>query len=423
MNRREVMAAAVVAPHAHTDAASPSTADVQGLLDRYVGFGSKASGGEGDAAAGAWLEAALRSDGFTVERQAFDAPFFEPATARLETEGAAVDVRPQALVVPTSAAGLWAPLALMSPWSPPRDLAGCVVVTPLPHARWSSATAAPVREAVATAVRAGAVAVVLVTTGPTGEALALNADVGKPLADRPVALLAPRDAAPVLAAAEAGRPARLTVTGQGGRRSAFNLVGRLERGAGRWLVVSTPRSGWGVCAGERGGGVAVWRLLAAWAARRSRLDLLFLCNSGHEYENLGAEHALRAAAPPVDETALWVHLGANVAARDQHDLGPALVPLPSADPQRYLLASPDLLPSCCAAFRGQPGLEAPLPATPGNAAGELGPILAAGHRRVVGVYGAHRFHHAAGDDGRCVSAALTLQAFTAFREVVARATA
>src|SRR5690606_40165850 len=101
--------------------------------------------------------------------------------------------------------------------------------------------------------------------------IALNTDGRQPLYEQPMALLAPNDAAPFYAAAHRGEAASLYVTGKGGRRSAFNLVGKLDRGRGRWLVVSTPRSGWFTCAGERGGGMAAWLHIARWA-RKELLD-------------------------------------------------------------------------------------------------------------------------------------------------------
>ena len=387
------------------------------LLERYIGFGGKASGGPGDIAAGAWMEASLRGFGFKTERQPFSAPWLAPRKAELETGGARAAVWPQAIVVPTGPAGVAGRLALVEPWSPPADLTRKIALIPLPFGRWSTATAPAIRTPVSAALGAGALAAVVITTGPTGEALALNADGVKPMFAKPVANLAPKAAAPFLAAAANGAEARLTVDGEGGRREAFNLIGRLDRGKGRWLVVSTPRSGWHGCAGERGGGIAVWLMLAEWAAKRLDLDLAFVSNSGHEYENLGATHLLDAAAPPPGKTALWVHLGANVAARDWHELGGALSPLPSADPQRVLMATPDLIPACRAAFKGLPGLEAPYAAGAGSA-GELTHILAAGYPRVAGVFGAHRFHHAEGDDGRCVSGALTAQAAEAFKALI-----
>ena len=268
------------------------------------------------------------------------------------------------------------------------------------------------------ALAGGAVAAVLVTNGPTRQAIALNADGRKPMFARPVAILAPQDTAPFLSVAENGQHATLVVTGRGGRRPAYNLIGRLDRGRARWIVVSTPRSGWFTCAGERGGGVAAWCALARWASKAlPGYNLAFLCNSGHEYEYLGAEHAFDSALPKPDATSLWLHLGANVAARDWQELTGTLLPLPSADSQRYLVTSPELLDTVRRAFAGQPGLEVPR-ATGNFAAGELTNVLAAGFTNVLGIFGAHRFHHVREDDQRCVDPVATARAITALKSIL-----
>ena len=82
-------------------------------------------------------------------------------------------------------------------------------------------------------------------------------------------------------------------------------------------------------------------------------NLAFICNTGHEYENLGAAEALKATAPRPADTHFWLHLGANVAARDWHDLTGKRQPLPSVDPQRYLSVSPVLLPLAHQVFAGR----------------------------------------------------------------------
>ncbi|HSV01890.1 MAG TPA: hypothetical protein VLI41_01685 [Phenylobacterium sp.] len=407
------------APASSVFAIQPMTHD----LDRYLAFGVKRSGGAGDQACGAWLEGELKTAGLRVERQVFEAPYFEADTATLEAGGARAAVIPQPIVSPTGPGGLAGPLAVRAPWTTPETRCDdAIALVVLPYRRWSTATAPDVKGPALAAFAAGAAAVILVTTGPTGEAIALNAPA-EPLFPGPVAILAPKDAAPFLAAGQRGERGRLTVAGHGGRRPAFNLVGRLERGAGRPLVVSTPRSGWFGCAGERGGGVAAWLALLRWApAALPRHDLVFLCTSGHEYENLGSGGFLAAAAPPPSETALWLHLGANVAARDWNALA-ALTPLPGADSQRILMVTEDLAGVAAEAFRGQPGLERPFIAHPGRSAGELTGILAKGYPRVAGVFGSHRFHHVASDDARCFAPEATLAAAVGFRELVARALA
>src|SRR6185436_20491410 len=108
-----------------------------------------------------------------------------------------------------------------------------------------------IREPITAAFTAGAKAAVVITNGPTGKVIALNADGRAPMFDRTVAMLAPENAGPFLAAAMRRAPATMFVRGNGGRRPAFNFVGRINRGKPRWLVISTPRSGWFGCAGER----------------------------------------------------------------------------------------------------------------------------------------------------------------------------
>nr|WP_272886842.1 hypothetical protein [Phenylobacterium aquaticum] len=405
-------------------AAGRDTVDAERVkadLEHYVGLGSKVSGSPGDTAAGAWMEARLQALGFATTRQTIQTPYFDLTRAELAVGETTKPVLPLAIVTPTPPEGVAGRLAVGEPWSKPQDLTGAIALIPLTHARWSSAKVEAVRRPTAAALAAGAAAVILITTGPTGEAIQLNADGDKPMFDRPVAVLSPKDAAAFLAAA--GSTARLTVTGAGGFRPAFNLMGRRDKGHGRWLVVSTPRSGWTACAGERGPGVAVWMGLADWASRADLpVDLAFVCNSGHEYENLGAARMLEEIAPRPTETAMWLHLGANVAARDWHELGGQLAPLPSPDPQRILMATPDLLAPCREAFAGQPGLEAPYAAGAG-AAGELTHILASGYPKVAGVFGVHRFHHVAGDDLRCVDARFTAAALEGFKRLIRAALA
>lgn len=386
----------------------------QEVLERYAGFGDKTSGGPGDEAVGVWLESCLAEAGYDCVRQPFETPFFDIATATLAIEGSTASIIPQAVVVSTGPDGLTAPLRLAFGTG---RLDGAIAVIVLPSQRWSSALHPTIRTALTDVQARGAAAAVLVTTGPTGDALALNAPSGSDPYGRPVAVLAPRDAGPFLDAAAHGRTARLTVAGRGGLRPAWNLIGRRKAGgSGKTLVLSTPRSGWFGCAAERGSGIAVWLAAALWLARRGDVDVELVATSGHEYENLGGAAYLEHVAAVPTLTRLWVHVGANLAARDWHEWGER--PLPGLDSQRYLLADPDVLDVFRRAFAGQPGLEAVYPATVEGSAGELTNILRAGHR-AVGFFGNHRFHHSRRDDMRCVSGTLVRPASEALRRALA----
>ncbi|KTE78474.1 hypothetical protein [Sphingopyxis sp. A083] len=364
-------------------------------LKSYAEAGNKQSGGAGDRWTGDWTAKRLASAGFEVERQTFDVPWFEVTRCDLTLGDLEVALVAQQLAVETGEAGLDAPLRLAEI---PERLDGAIAVVRLPHLRWSSLVDRAVREPLADALARGASGVILVTTGPTGEALLLNAPADHPASDKPLALLAPRLAAPVIEAARHGAPATMTLLGRGGTRTAQNVIGRRVRPGRPWLAVSTPRSGWTDCAGERGPGIAIWLALADWMPGVFRQhSLLFMCNSGHEYENLGASHIVEKVGPPPGETDFWLHLGANAATRDYQDMPGRLLPLPSADPYRFLMTSAEYVERARAIFKGQPGIEMAYPSGDGTA-GELSEIIKAGYTRHAGVFGAHRHHHAATDD-------------------------
>ena len=410
-----VMAAAG-ATSAEAAMAGADVAHLQAILERYAGFGSKVAGGAGDNACGAWLEERLTTLGFTCERQAFEAPFADVRTASLSVGEHRADVLPQAIVAPTGPQGLTGPLRLAAAKGP---LDGAIAVVVLPFRRWVSLADPAVGKPLSDAFARGAAAAVVVTTGPTGEAIALNVSAAKPGFPKPVAILAPKDAEPFLAAAEAGQGATLVVDATSGRRPAYNLIGRLDRGAAKTLIVTTPRSGWFTCAAERGSGLAVWLSLAEWLAGETRpVNLEFVCTSGHEYIYLGGEEYLEHKAPKPEVTRMWVHIGASAAARDWHELA-TLRPLPSADPQRVLTATPEVIEPVRAAFKGLNGLEAVYPADRANAGGELVNVIEAGYAPAIGLYGAHRFFHTAGDDLRCTSGDLVAPVAAAFRKAIA----
>jgi hypothetical protein len=399
--------------------APPQGGTIEADLLRYVGFGEKRAGGAGDTACGEWLAGEIAKAGYKVEKQSFSVPFFETRRAEFVSGAASATVLPQPIVMPTGPDGVSGPLVRVDAAGRfAGSLEGAIALVDLPYARWSTMIAKAARGPIEAAFAAGAKAVVAITNGPTGKVIALNADGRKPMFTGPVALLAPEVASPFLGAAVTRQEARLTIDGEGGRRPAFNFVGRLDRGKGRWLAVSTPRSGWFTCGAERGGGVAAWLDLARWAvAALPDHDLAFVCNTGHEYEYLGAAEAMKQIAPPPAATRFWLHLGANVAARDWHELPGKWAPLPSVDAQRVLSITPELLPLARKIFAGQLGYEAPVSSAV-LSAGELDEVIKAGYAPAAGVFGVHRFHHVADDDARCLDAPATLAAAQGFRKLL-----
>jgi hypothetical protein len=423
-NRRNFLAAGVMAPVGAVAASAlppDARASVAADLDRYIGFGNKQAGGPGDNGCGEWLAGELAALGFAIERLWFTAPYFEPARAELVCGSAKAPLWPQPVVVPTGPAGITAPLVRVDPAGRADGaLKDAIALIDLPHGRWSSALSAPVRDPIVAAFAQGARAAIVITNGPTRKVIALNADGRAPMFAGPVALIAPEDADPFLAAAMRRTPATMVVDGEGGRRRAFNFTGRIDRGRDRWLVVSTPRSGWFGCAGERGGGIAAWLWLARWASKAlTTHNLAFVCNSGHEYEYLGAAESLKTFTPKPGQTDFWLHLGANLASRDWHETVGQWRPLPGIDSQRFLALDERHLPLAREVFSGHVGLEAPY-ASEAFSAGELVEIIRAGYAPAAGVFGIHRYHHVAEDDARCVSADSVATTIVAFQQLIER---
>lgn len=401
-----------------TQSEAPTETVEQDLL-KYVQFGEKRAGGPGDTACGDWLAGELEKAGYAVERQTFAAPFFNARRAELAIGEIRAPVYPQPIVVETGEGGMAGPLVRVDAagrFAGPME--GAIALVDMASLRWSTMLAPGAKGPIEAAFKAGAKAVVAITNGPTGKVIALNTDGRAPMFKGPVALIAPQDADAFLAGALHGLEARLTIVGEGGRRPAFNFVGRIDRGKGRWLAVSTPRSGWFGCAAERGPGVAVWLYLAHWAAGAlPDHDLAFVCNTGHEYEYLGAAEAMKEIAPPPAQTRFWLHLGANVAARDWHETPGRPTPLPSVDSQRFLSVSAELLPLAQKTFAGLIGYEQPV-SSQVLAAGELVEVIKAGFSPAAGVFGIHRYHHTAEDDERCINPAATVAAAAAFRKLI-----
>ena len=383
-------------------------------LERHAGFGSKFSAGPGDLATADWIADRLRRAGYTVARSTFEAPFFVKRTTRVTIGGTSVEVMPQAPVATTGRDGVTGRLALVE--GEGGDLRGRLAVIVLASGR--HAALFPERgigRTVTAAANAGAQAIIIVTTGPTGEAIALNAPEHQPFVKVPVAILAPRLAAPVVDAARTGATATLTVDGEATHRPSPNLVARVVRGD-RWIVISTPRSGWFDCVGERGTGTTVFLELADWAVRRFPNHSLFLMNTGgHEYFFAGSHKVLHEAPPP-DRTAVWAHVGATLAARDAEERDGTLRMLDTADPQRSLMTSDAARAAAARAFAGLSGLTEPVPVRP--SAGELSTFTDRGYSAAFAVLGLHRWLHTVQDTIERVDARLLVPVLRAHQGTI-----
>ncbi|WP_425408123.1 hypothetical protein [Hyphococcus sp.] len=298
-----------------------------------------------------------------------------------------------------------------------------IAVCELPFLRWSEYEHPAIEKAVSQSIRANAKALICITNGPTGETCAINAPESAAKSPIPIVYIGPAKAAMIRRAACRHYPLTVTVRHgaqliQGANICAANYD--TQKPLANAVVISTPTTGWGPCAGERGPGVAIAIKLAAWFSEaRVKLPVQFIFTSGHELGFAGMREILKSMAPRPHETAAWLHLGASAASRDYHETQQGLLPLPSADPQRYVLASADWLEQCKLDFAGEPGFEQPYPACVNTAAGELRIILAAGYSSVLGIFGANRFHHTALDTPAATTPALLARAALAVQKTLA----
>ncbi|MEE2920487.1 MAG: hypothetical protein VYC38_01885 [Pseudomonadota bacterium] len=408
---------AAMSPVSFAEGAEDMNAQFDADLSSLAAFGILRSGGAGDQACGNWISQRLEKAGFKVDEQSFGVPWFKAEQAVLTVGNTLLPVWPQAVVKQTGPKGLEAQLGVYSTDDDLSRLAGAIAVVDLPYARHSSLNQPGILKRIKAAEDANAKAILLVTNGPTGDPLLLNAHAGTPAARVPLCVLGPSVAAPVFDAAARGERARLLIRGDSGHRPARNVFGWRD-GTGPALVVSTPRSGWFTCIGERGPGIVSFLRLAETLPRRAGgRPVLMVATSGHEYENLGAAEFLGAEAPDPRNVALWLHLGAGFAARNWHEAGGRLAPLDSPDPQRFLLASEALLPTLQPAFSQISGLRTPYELD-NTAAGEVGTIARHGYNRAFGLLGAHRFHHSPNDDLRMTTGHFIAPVVTAIQNAL-----
>jgi hypothetical protein len=349
----------------------------------YSGLGEHRTGTPGDTATTVWLEKALKAAGYATERQGFDYPVFELEHAGLTLGGREVAGFPYWTPAATPAGGLSAPLSLTP--GP-----GKILVVSLAPGSGGGLNAPPPKQ-ISDGAASGAAAVVAITENPLGEMSALNRAAKAPPWPVPVLLVAGREGAALKAAAQAGETATLRLEGRAVTRTAHNVIGRRAR-PGKYLVVSTPKSGWFHCAGERGSGVAIWLGLARWLATTDH-NVTLLCPSGHEFDGYGGHIFTETLAPKPADTKLWLHVGANVAAYDYALQDGKVVRQPGPRADRILACSDALMPLAASAFAGQPGYQKAFDIDEKKPPGEIALFQSLGYAPLIGVVAGHPLHH------------------------------
>ena len=349
----------------------------------YADLGDHRTGTAGDHATTDWLINALAPSGYAAKAQTFDYPVFALNRAELRVGGRSLSGFPIWTPKATPPGGIAGPLSLDGG-------VGTVMLVRLPYNPGASlripAYQIPIDKALAT----GAAAVVAVTENPLGELMALNAPAMGPAWSQPVLSVAGREAEILRAAV--GQPVSVHLVGTTTTGTASNVVATRRR-PGQAVVLSTPKSGWFRCAGERGSGLAIWLGLARWLAAETDHNLVLLATSGHEFDGYGGRRALETFAPTPAETKLWLHLGANVAAYGFDQIEGRLVRQSVPVAQRGVACSSGLIALATQAFAGQPGYGKPTDIDRDRPPGEVVLYQKMGYSPLIGLVGAHPLHH------------------------------
>ncbi len=388
IDRREAVLAGLgvwagAAVKAHSAADPLDGAALHAAVKTYSSLGVHRTGLPGDTATTVWLEKALKAAGYATQRQAFDYPVFELGRSDLTLGGRRIAGFPFWTPKTTPEGGLTAPLA--------RDgQAGKILVISLP-AGSGGGLYAPPPQLITDAASSGAAAVVAITENPLGEMSVLNRTAKVSPWSVPVLLVAGREGAALKAAAEAGQTASLRLEGRTVAGRAENVIGLRPR-PGKHLVVSTPKSGWFHCAGERGSGVAIWLGLARWLATTDH-NLTLVCPAGHEFDGYGGHLFAETLAPKPADTKLWLHIGANVAAYDYALQDGKITRQAGPRADRILACSEVLMPLAAKSFAGQPGYEKPFDIDERKPPGEVALYQRLGYAPLIGIVAGHPLHH------------------------------
>ena len=306
-------ALAVSRPRLQRDAAVERR--IAEIVQAYDSQGNHRTATAGDIAAAEWLQAEIRAMGATPQLEAFPIDRVDPGPAYLDIGGRRIDGVPVFDAAFSGAEGVKGRLGALG------SDAEIALVESDPYVLLE-----PQREqrsAVAEARKSKHTAAVILTRGSVPGLFLLNA----------IAFMSP-SGPPMLqvSAVESERLKKhaaslgeITLHARASRTAtrASNVVVRF---AGRDaslppLVVSTPRSGWWQCAGERGGGIACWlETIRAIAAISPEREVLFAAFSGHETGFIGIEDYLARRADLAKRAELWIHYGANVGVPNQENL-------------------------------------------------------------------------------------------------------
>ncbi|HUV43785.1 MAG TPA: hypothetical protein VMW13_03030 [Dehalococcoidales bacterium] len=355
----------------------------------YSSFGDHRTATDGEEKTTDWMAERLTACGLDVSFQTFSQETYFVDNTNLTVDGKEMGCFP-----------LWPPT-----WTGQTPVRGRLVATDTGHdipegsivlLKPSFSYGAPAfsnegdNSAIRAAAGAGAIAAVVIGNGPSDGMHAYNTPVETARRPIPVVLTPKRNEAVLVKAAERHAEVSLLLDGTDiPNAQPRNIIAKLNRGDDI-IVISTPKSGWFTCAGERGPGVALSLALARWASERnSNVSYLFDANTGHETGGTGIMRFIEELAPSPDRTLAWIHLGANIATWDWEETTGDLVKRARPEDYRVVCSSEELLPLLNTALAELPGLEP----RAGRGIGEMREVIRMGYRGFGVNGGPYRYFH------------------------------
>jgi hypothetical protein len=267
----------------------------------YDAFGERRAGSQGDLASAAWLREQAEAAGATARLVPVPFERFAPGESLLTAGEYSVEGLPLFDGGTTDGGGL---VGTVGPLGSAARI-GFIEMEP----RAASLPNNPFAIARRESRHAGIV--VALRTKPDSLA-PLNAhDLAHPFGP-PVLQVAGREADALKRLAARGAPAKLVVQGRRSAARSANIRADLP-GEGPPLLLLTPRTSWWTSTAERAGGILAWlAALRALAAAPRRRAVVALATCGHELGHFGAHRAFAAEPELASESAVVIHLGANL---------------------------------------------------------------------------------------------------------------
>lgn len=370
---------------------------------KYASFDGHQTATKGDIETSKWIAESLQKAGFKTDVKPWKVSQFFLASCDLKIDGQRIDSFPAWYPQATSVSGK---LTLYSE----KDTGNLKGNIAFAGAQYGDTANKGVAQLVENAKSAGAIGLIAVcrNMGDSGLLAASNArPKGKegteyyhvPLPILTV-LVSANDDRKLTDAARAGLTASITIQGEKKANAiARNVMGTLKKGD-KWVIITTPYSGWFKCGGERGPGMALFLGLARWTAQQNpRYSYIFVANSGHELNDMGAHLTIDKFFPEYgltrDNVACWIHLGASIACRSWRKVGHDFEPLNQPNEISYLVATKDLYPLIQMNFKDVKGLKTGT----GTYLGELAVIVDKGYN-AAGFFGSNYFFHTKMDSER-----------------------